>query len=79
MPVARPCYPSLCDSAVWILLPVTYLVTDPADNINLVFGLGREPQTVLPPLVYLGLEMILVPVTICLPVHLVLQWFFAGR
>lgn len=64
---------------VWIVLPVTYLVTDPADNINLVFGLGTEPQTVLPPLAYLGLEMILVPVIICLPVHLVLRRLFAGR
>lgn len=64
---------------VWIVLPVTYLVTDPADNINLVFGLGTEPQTVLPPLAYLGLEMILVPVIICLPFHLVLRRLFAGR
>ena len=64
---------------VWIVLPVTYLVADPADNINLVFGLGTEPQTVLPPLAYLGLEMILVPVIICLPVHLVLRRLFAGR
>ncbi len=35
---------------VWIVLPATYLLTDPADNINLVFGLSREPQTSLPPL-----------------------------
>ena len=30
-------------------------------------------------LAYLGLEMILVPVIICLPVHLVLRRLFAGR
>lgn len=64
---------------VWIVLPVTYLVTDPAKNINLVFGLGTEPKTVLPPLAYLGLEMILVPVILCLPAHLVLRRLFAGR
>jgi len=58
---------------VWLVLPVTYLVSDPADNINLVFGLGKEPQTSLPPLLYLSLEMILLPVVIYLPAHLVMQ------
>jgi hypothetical protein len=58
---------------VWVILPVTYLVTDPADNINLVFGLSKEPQTYMHPLLYLILEMILLPVVICLPAHLVLQ------
>ena len=57
---------------IWVVLPVTYLVTNPADNINLVFGLGKEPQTFLHPLLYLSLEMVLLPVVICLPAHLVL-------
>ena len=64
---------------VWLVLPVTYLVTDPADNINLVFGLGKEPQTSIHPLVYLGLEMIILPVLICLPAHLVLQRLVGRR
>lgn len=63
---------------IWVVLPVTYMVTNPADNINLVFGLGKEPQTSLHPLFYLGLEMILLPVVICLPGHLVLLRL-AGR
>ena len=58
---------------VWIVLPITYLLTEPADNINLVFGLGKEPQTTMHPLLYLTLEMILVPIVICLPAHLVLR------
>ena len=58
---------------VWVVLPITYLVTEPADNINLVFGPGQEPQTTMHPLLYLMLEMILVPIIICLPAHLVLQ------
>ena len=57
----------------WIVLPVTYVVTDPADNVNLVFGF-REPQGAIPPLLYLALEMILVPVVVLWPTHLVLQW-----
>ena len=64
---------------VWVVLPVTYLVTAPADNINLVFGLGKEPQTSLHPLLYLSLEMIFVPVVVCLPVHLLLQWLVRRR
>jgi hypothetical protein len=64
---------------IWVILPVTYLVTSPADNVNLVFGLGKEPQTALHPLLYLSLEMILLPVVICLPVHLVMQWVVGRR
>jgi len=56
----------------WIVLPVTYFVTDPEANINLVFGWGREPQTLMHPLLYLGLEMILLPVALCWPAHRVL-------
>lgn len=60
----------------WIVVPVTFLVTDPTDNVNLAFGLGREPQTLLHPLLYLGLEMILLPIVVCWPCHLVLRRLF---
>jgi hypothetical protein len=63
----------------WIVLPVTYLVTDPADNVNLVFGFGREPQAVIPPRLHLALEMVLLPLAICWPSHLVLQRLLRGR
>jgi hypothetical protein len=62
----------------WIVLPVTYLVTAPVDNVNLAFGLGNEPQTAIHPLLYLVLEMILLPVVVCWPMHLVLKRLF-GR
>lgn len=64
---------------VWVVLPITFLATEPADNINFVFGLGKEPQTVVHPLLYLMLEMILVPVIICLPAHLVLRSLLRNR
>ena len=63
----------------WIVLPVTYLVTDPAANINWVFGFGKESQTVIHPLLYLSLGMTLLPVVIYLPGHLVLQRLFSHR
>lgn len=61
----------------WTVLPATYLLTDPAKNINWVFGLGGQPQTWLPaPLYLLGL-MLLFPLCVCLPTHLALQKAFA--
>ena len=64
----------------WVVLPVTYLLTDPADNINLVFGPLREaPQRILPPVVYLVLEMLLLPVALYLPTHSLLQRLLGHR
>lgn len=63
----------------WIVLPVTYLVTDPVTNINFVFGFDEEPQTLIHPLLYLALGMILLPVVVYLPGHLVLQRLFGHR
>jgi len=57
---------------IWIVLPATYLLTDPAANVNFAFGPGRNPQTLLPPLVYLGTIMVLLPAVVCLPMHLLL-------
>lgn len=63
----------------WVVLPVTYLFTDPERNVNWVFGLGGEPQTWLPaPLYLLGL-MLLFPLCVYLPTHLALQKVFARR
>lgn len=61
----------------WVVLPVTYLFTDPARNINWVFGLGGEPQTWLPAPLYLMGLMLLLPLCVYLPTHLVLRKVFA--
>jgi hypothetical protein len=63
----------------WIILPVTYLLTDPSDNVNLAFGFGRQPQTVMHPLLHLALEMLLLPLVIYWPAHLALQRVFSQR
>jgi hypothetical protein len=60
----------------WAVLVVTYVVTDPEKNINWVFGPGSKPQHVLPPLLYLALEMAIIPVCVFLPTHLLLKRFF---
>ena len=48
----------------WAVLVVTYVVTVPADNINLVFGLREAPQTWIHPRLYLALEMMLLPLAV---------------
>ena len=61
----------------WIVLPLTYVWTDPSRNINWVFGPGESPQRRLPPLVYLGLVMLAFPLGIFLT-HLALKVLFAS-
>jgi hypothetical protein len=60
----------------WVILPFTYFIADPSANINWVHGFGREPQTWMPGPVYLGLLMLVFPVTLYLPTHWLLARVF---
>jgi hypothetical protein len=60
----------------WVVLPVTYAVTDPAKNINWVFGLGHPPRRRLPPRVHLLVLMLGFPLLAYLPTHLLLRAIF---
>lgn len=60
----------------WVVLVLSYSLTDPGHNVNWVFGLGAKPQRRIPPLIYLGLLMAGFPLLIHLPTHLLLQRFF---
>lgn len=60
----------------WIVLPLSYLLTRPEENINWVRGLFGKPQQKMPPLLYLGLLMIGFPLLIYLPSHLLLRLLF---
>ena len=60
----------------WIVLPMTYWLTDPRKNINWVHGPGSKPQKRLPALIYLCLLMIFFSVFIYFPTHLLLQTLF---
>lgn len=62
----------------WLVLLITYLVTDPSANINWIYGFGREPQTWMPERVYVVVLMICIPLFFYLPTHLVLSKLF-GR
>jgi hypothetical protein len=61
-----------------IVLPVTYSLTDAADNINWVYGPGSARQRRMHPRAYLALTMMFFPLVIYLPTHLLLRTLF-GR
>ncbi|WP_194755418.1 membrane-associated protein [Aliidiomarina indica] len=58
-----------------VVLPVTYLVSEPSANINWVYGPGA-PQDVINPWLYLLLLWIAFVVVIYIPTHLLLKHFF---
>ena len=56
-----------------VVLPVTYGVTDPADNVNWVYGPGSRAQTWISPRAYLAAVMVFFPLVVYLPTHLLLR------
>jgi hypothetical protein len=57
----------------WVVLPVTYWITDARENINWVRGLRGEPQKWMPGPLYLALLILGLPLLVYLPTHLVLK------
>jgi hypothetical protein len=60
----------------WAALLLAYLATEPEKNINWAFGPGNEPQQTLPPLLYLSLEMVALPLLVIVPMHLIVSRLF---
>ncbi len=60
----------------WVVLPLSYLLTKPSENVNRVYGWGEKPQTWMPGPVYVILVMIMFPAVIYLPSHLLLKEIF---
>jgi hypothetical protein len=58
----------------WVILLATYFFTNPDQNINWAFGPGTKPQHLLPPMLYLFLVMLVVPLLVYLPTHLALKY-----
>jgi hypothetical protein len=56
----------------WIVLLASYWLCPPGKNINWVYGLGSQPQTYLPPILYLLLLMAAIPAFVYVPTHFVL-------
>lgn len=64
---------------VWVVLPISYLVSGPARNINWVYGLIDIPQTWLPGWIYLLLVMLVYFLLIIGPTHMVLKLTLKNR
>jgi hypothetical protein len=60
----------------WIVLPLTYGLTNPDKNINWVFGPASVQRNRSRSLLYLGMLMIAFPVAVYLPTHLLLKAIF---
>ena len=61
-----------------IVLPLSYWCSDPRENINWVYGFGEKPQTRIPPLWFLAFLILMFPLAIYLPTHLVLDKVFGS-
>ena len=62
-----------------IVLPLTYWVTAPAENINWVYGPGNKPQERVLPLAYLALLMAFFPLVVYLATHFLLLRLFGQK
>ncbi len=67
----------LCQTLfAWLVLPLTYAITDPSASINWVYGFGPEPQTIVPGPLWVVFLMVLIPAVLYVPAHLLLRrWF----
>ena len=60
----------------WVVLPLSYWLTKPEENVNWVRGFNNGLQKRVPQIAYLGLLMIGFPVLIYLPTHFLLMTMF---
>lgn len=58
------------------VLPLSYFLSDPRENVNWVYGLGEMPQTKVPAPLFVLFLMLLFPVGVYLPTHLLLDRIF---
>jgi len=63
----------------WVILPLTYAVTKPEDNINWVYGPGARPQRQISPPLYLAFMLIFFPLIVYVPTHLLLLAALGGE
>ncbi len=61
-----------------VVIAVTYWVTDPRENVNWVYGPGSTPQTWMPRWLYLTALMVVFPLVVYLPLHVLLLRLFGA-
>ena len=60
----------------WVVLPASYFLTKPSENVNGVYGPGGGPQKWMPASLYLALLMLAFPLVLYLPTHFLLKKLF---
>jgi len=58
------------------VLPLSYFLSNPRENVNWVYGLGEKPQAKVPAPLFVLFLMLLFPVGVYLPTHLLLDRIF---
>jgi hypothetical protein len=74
----RPARAYLCGLSL-SHVAVSDALTDPADNVNWVYGSGSTPQTHIGSRAYLVPVMLFFPLVVYLPTHLLLRALLGGR
>jgi hypothetical protein len=59
-----------------VVLPPSYLVSRPQENVNWVYGFGENPQRILPAPLFVIVLMFLFPLAVYLPTHLLFSRIF---
>jgi hypothetical protein len=59
-----------------VVLPLSYLVSNPQENVNWVYGFGQNPQRTSPAPLFVILLMLLFPLVVYLPTHLLFTRVF---
>jgi hypothetical protein len=59
-----------------VVVPLSYVFSDAAMNVNWVYGLGEKPQSAISPRIFVLLMMLAFPAIVYLPTHLLLRRFF---
>lgn len=60
----------------WLVLPATLWLAPPEKNVNWVRGLGHPPRLRVPLALHFGLVMLVYPLFVYLPTHLLLARYF---
>ena len=69
----------LCQTIVaMVVLPLSYLVSNSQENVNWMYGFGQNPQRILPAPLFVVLLMLLFPLVVYLPTHLLFIRIFQG-
>lgn len=59
-----------------VVLPLSYFVSNPRENVNWVYGFGERQQAIVPAPLFVLFLMLLFPLVIYLPMHLLLDRLF---